>query len=322
MIHMSSRASPGGSSALRTRCTRRSLFVTVPSVSHHDAAEGKTTSAISAVFVSTMSWTTRKSSSERSLRVWLMSASDWAGFSPITYSVRSSPRSMPWNICVRCQPYSGRIVVPHACLEARASLVVALDVLEAGQLVRDRPHVAAALDVVLAAQRVEPRAEAADVPAEQAEVDQREDVVDGVVVLGDAERPADHAAVGPGERVRRLADHLGGHAGQPLALLERERLDGGRVRLEALGRVVDEGAVAQAGMDDLARHRVRQRDVGADVEPEPAVGPLRRRRAARVDDEEPGAVAHALEQVVEEDRVRLAGVRAPEEDHVGLLDLA
>ena len=37
---MSSRASPGGSSALRTRCTRRSLLVTVPSDSHH-AADGR-----------------------------------------------------------------------------------------------------------------------------------------------------------------------------------------------------------------------------------------------------------------------------------------
>ena len=41
MIQMSSRASPGGSSALRTRCTRRSLFVTVPSVSHADVEAGK-----------------------------------------------------------------------------------------------------------------------------------------------------------------------------------------------------------------------------------------------------------------------------------------
>ena len=41
MIHMSSRASPGGSSALRTRCTRRSLFVTVPSASHQLDAAGK-----------------------------------------------------------------------------------------------------------------------------------------------------------------------------------------------------------------------------------------------------------------------------------------
>ena len=206
-------------------------------------------------------------------------------------------------------------------LEAGARLVVALDVLEAGELVRDRAHVAAALDVVLAAQRVEPRAEPPDVAAEQGQVDQREDVVDGVVVLRDPERPADHAAVGARERVRRLADHLGGNAGQPLALGERERLHRGRVVVVALGRVVDEGAVREAGVDDLARHRVRERDVGADVEPEPAVGPLRRGRAARIDDEEPGAVVDALEQVVEEDRVRLARVRAPEQDHVGLLDL-
>ena len=46
-----------------------------------------------------------------------------------------------------------------------------------------------------------------------------------------------------------------------------------------------------------------------------------RRRAPRIDDEEPRSVVDALEQVVEEDRVRLACVRAPEEDHVGLLDL-
>ncbi len=51
-----------------------------------------------------------------------MSASDCAGFSPITYSVRSSPRSMAWNICVRCQPYCGRISTPHAASKrARAS---------------------------------------------------------------------------------------------------------------------------------------------------------------------------------------------------------
>ena len=35
---------PGGLSALRTRCTRRSLLVTVPSDSHQAAAAGSTTS--------------------------------------------------------------------------------------------------------------------------------------------------------------------------------------------------------------------------------------------------------------------------------------
>ena len=58
-MSMSSRAPGGGSSALRTRCTRRSLLVTVPSLSHHDALAGSTTSAISAVLVKKTSCTTR-----------------------------------------------------------------------------------------------------------------------------------------------------------------------------------------------------------------------------------------------------------------------
>ena len=55
--------------------------------------------------------------------------------------------------------------------------------------------------------------------------------------------------------------------------------------------------------------------------PSQRIGPFRRRRPARVDRVEPGAVADALEQVVEEDRVRLAGVAAPQDDQVRLFDL-
>ena len=207
-------------------------------------------------------------------------------------------------------------------LEPRASLVVALDVLEAGQLVRDRAHVAAALDVVLAAQGVEPGAVAPDMPAQEGEVDQAEDVVDGVVVLGDAERPADHGAVGTRERVRRLADRLRRNAGQALPHLERVLLDARGVLVEPGRGVPDEAAVVQARVDDLARHGVGQGDVRPDVEAEPAVGPLRRGRAPRIDDHQPGAVVHALQEVVEEDGMRLSGVRAPQENDVRLLDLA
>jgi hypothetical protein len=57
MIQMSSFAWPGGSSALRTRWTRRSLLVTVPSDSNAEFAAGSTTSAISAVLVMKMSCT-------------------------------------------------------------------------------------------------------------------------------------------------------------------------------------------------------------------------------------------------------------------------
>ena len=82
MIQMSSRASYGGSIALRTRCTRRSLLVTVPSDSHQEAVPGSTTSAAIAVWVMTMSWTIRQSRPSSILRVWWVSASELIGFSP------------------------------------------------------------------------------------------------------------------------------------------------------------------------------------------------------------------------------------------------
>ena len=80
-------------------------------------------------------------------------------------------------------------------VELRANAVVA-DLLEAGQLVGDRAHVSPTLDVVLPAQRLQARAPLADLARQQREVDQREDVVDGVVVLGDAERPAELHVLG------------------------------------------------------------------------------------------------------------------------------
>ena len=225
-----------------------------------------------------MSCTTMWSSPSSSFIVCLASASDWAGFSPTTYSVRSSPRSIASNISVRCQPRLGLDGDAPGLLEPRPRLVVDFQILEAGEVLGDGAHVAAALHVVLAAQRVQPRAVAADVAGQQGQVDQRENVVDGVVVLGDAERPADHGAVGAGIGVGGLADRLGRHAGLALAPLQRPLLDAGGVRLVAFGGAIDELAVVQPGMDDLAGDRVRERDVGADIDPEPACRPTGRSR--------------------------------------------
>ena len=65
------------------------------------------------------------------------------------------------------------------------------DVLEARELVGQRTHVAAALHIVLAAQRHQTRSPTTDVPGEKRKVAQRLHVVDTVVVLGDAEGPED-----------------------------------------------------------------------------------------------------------------------------------
>src|SRR6478736_312082 len=203
-MRMSSRAWPGGSSALRTRCTRRSEFVTVPSPSHQLADAGRTTSATSAVLVRKMSCTTTCSRRSNRCLTWCASASDWIGFSPRTNIVVSSPRSMASNISVMWRPYVRWSSTPQAA-----------------------SYLATALHVVLAAQRVEPRAVAADVAGQQREVDEREDVVDRVVVFGDPERPADLRAVGPGVCVRDLLDDVRRDAGERLAALEGVGLDRG-----------------------------------------------------------------------------------------------
>ncbi len=199
---VSGRACPGGSMALRTRCTRRSELVTVPSYSHQSAAAGSTTSAMSAVAVRKMSCTTRWSRPSSRCRAWVALASDSAGFSPMQYSARSVPALHGVEHLREVHARLRRDRHAPGCLVAGAGVVVA-EVVAAGQLGRDGAHVAAALDVVLPAQRHQTGAVAPDVPGEQREVDQREDVVGGVVVLGDAQRPADLGAVGAARRRAR-----------------------------------------------------------------------------------------------------------------------
>jgi len=119
-----------------------------------------------------------------------------------------------------------------------------------------------------------------------------------------------------------VANGGGRDARLPFGIVEGVRLDLGLVFLEAGRRPADELAVLKSGGDDLAPDGIRQRDVRADVEAEPDVRPLGRTRPPRIDRIEPGAVVDAAEEVVEEDRMRLAGVAAPQDDEVRLLSLA
>jgi hypothetical protein len=74
--------------------------------------------------------------------------------------------------------------------------------------------------------------------------------------------------------VGELADEVGRDARLALRVVEGVRLDLRLVGIEAAYRPLDELAILEAGRDDLASDGVGQRDVRADVEPEPAVGPF------------------------------------------------
>ena len=121
-----------------------------------------------------------------------------------------------------------------------------------------------------------PGAVAPDMPGEQRQVDQRADVVGAVVVLGDAEGPAQLGALGAcvGVRELRIAS-----AGTPVTFSATSRVQGSTdaaYSSKPRGGALDERRVVRAGVDDLAADRVRQRDVRADVQAEPAVRPLAR----------------------------------------------
>ena len=187
-------------------------------------------------------------------------------------------------------------------------------------LVRQCAHVAAALHVVLPAQRYEATPPSTDVAGEQREVAQRQHVVDGVVVFGDAEGPQDLALATRRVCMCDLADRLGRYTRDLGGHLERVRLDRRRELVVALRGMRDEFGVHQTRVDDLAGDRVGQGDVGTDVDAKPQVGELRRRRTPRVDAVHLRPVVQPLHQVVEEDGVRFTRIRTPQENHVGVLD--
>ena len=79
--------------------------------------------------------------------------------------------------------------------------------------------------------------------------------------------------------------------------------------------------ILQVARDDLPRDRVRERDVGADVDPQPEVPERRGLRPPWVDHDQLRPSFQRTKDVVEEDGVCRAGVRAPQHDEVAVLDL-
>ncbi len=169
-ICQSGRAWPGGSTALRTRWTRRSVLVNVPSTSANDAA-GSTTSANSAVSVMNKSWTTRNSTASRARRVYPALASDTTVFSPMMYTPRILPSSIFSSAPTLVVPGWGLRFTPQADSQRwRASSELTL--LVAGKVSRQTAHVSGPLDIVLAAEWVDARAEPAEVAGQQGQIRQ------------------------------------------------------------------------------------------------------------------------------------------------------
>ena len=79
----------------------------------------------------------------------------------------------------------------------------------ARQFVREGPHVAGALHVVLAAQRVHAHARAADVAGQHGKVGDADDGGRALAVFGDAQTVVDRAPLPPGHKAGLRREFLG-----------------------------------------------------------------------------------------------------------------
>src|SRR3989449_11483455 len=205
--------------------------------------------------------------------------------------------------------------------EFRAQLGI-FHVLEARQAVGNRAHVAAALHVILPAQRIYAAAVSPDVSRQQREVDQRHHVVDSVMMFRNSERPANLRALGFRISVCRPPDYLRRHTRFAFGSLQRIFLDALAVRIESARRVLDEFLVRKTRRNNFAPHGVGQRNVTPHIQPQPHIRPLRRTRTPWIYHVQLSAVANALEHVVKKNRMSVPGVRTPQQDYFTLFNFA
>ena len=194
------------------------------------------------------------------------------------------------------------------------------------QFVREGAHVAGALDVVLAAQRVHAHTLTAEVAGGHGKVGDADHHGRALAVLGDAQSVIDCTVATGGKQPRGAAHLLGRHAGgrlhgfrRVLRLTDEVEPDLEGITLAALS---NEGFVDQAFGGDDVRQRIDDRHIGAGLELEVIVGPVVRARYAfgdtRVDHDQLGALAQATLHLRGEHRVASRGVGTDDHDHVRL----
>jgi len=184
MIRQSARASPGGSTALRTRWTRRSVLVNVPSFSAKHVAGQLGRLAHEDVLAHEEVELLQVRPHPRRVRL----AADRVlpdaveglehAFAGLLDEVGDRPALVGGE---RCAPEALELL-QHRRIG---------DLLVAGEREGQRAHVAGSLHVVLAADRVDARGFLADLPAQHREVGQVLDVLGPARVLGDAQRVED-----------------------------------------------------------------------------------------------------------------------------------
>ena len=182
-------------------------------------------------------------------------------------------------------------------------------------------HVAAALDVVLAADGGEAGGIAADLVGDAGDGGDLMDGLDALALLGDAHAPADDGVRGGGVHADGLAEGLGVDARDVLDGFRRVLLDGFPPFVVSHGMGFDEVAVFQALVDDDVREGVHEGQVAAVLDRHVDVGDAGGLDEARVGDDDLGALLLRLDDAAGDDGMGGTGVVAEQEDAVGVFHI-
>ncbi len=198
----------------------------------------------------------------------------------------------------------------------------------ARQFVRERAHVAGALHVVLAAQRVHADPGPADIAGRHRQIGDRDDGGGTLAVLGDAEPVIDRAIAAGGEQPRRGAQfrrvYAGGNGCRLRAVLRQRDECGPVLEFAPVAALTHKGFIDQALGDDHMGDCGEHRDVGAGQQrqmmPGFDMGGANDVGSARIDHDQFGAGAQALLQSRSEHRMAVGRIGADDHHDVGMLD--
>ena len=191
-----------------------------------------------------------------------------------------------------------------------------------GELVGESADLAAAHGVRLAGDRERPGAGPADAAGDEVAVDDGVDLVGAVRRLVHPLREHGDDALRPGEQRVEALKLRRREAGGTGDIGEADRLGRRQGRVEAAGMTGDEAEVGGAGRPEMRQQAIEQRHVRSGSQREVEVGARRRRRPARIDDDDARAAPFLCrDEPLEEHRVAPGEVRADEDDEIGLFEV-
>ncbi|MNB76748.1 hypothetical protein D3C75_234190 [compost metagenome] len=195
-----------------------------------------------------------------------------------------------------------------------------VDVLIARIGIRQRPHVARTLHVVLPAHRVYPCGRFAKVAGQQRQACQGTHGFDALVELGHAHAPQDGGAFRCGIHPRGLADLQRADTGDGFNGFRRVALNDFAILFEAFRTRGDKRPVVQLLFNNHVPHRIQQRDVGAVFQRQVHIGNARGFNFARIADDNLRPFAFGFDHPIRHDRVRIRRVIPKDKNHVGIFN--